>query len=150
MPDIQDYEGKELGETCVVHLKRYPFYERFWSLNVIAIIYVLLSIGGEFHWECPFYALFHVPCPGCGITRGFICLMSGNIYGAFNHNPLIIPFVVIWLMSMMLFVYDLITLKSHLNNLYVNVNEYLSKHQVVTLVIIALGLSPWVYRLLRC
>jgi hypothetical protein len=37
---------------------------------------------------CPTAALFHVPCPGCGLTRATLALMTGDLSGATAFNPL--------------------------------------------------------------
>lgn len=36
---------------------------------------------------CVFLTLFHVPCPGCGITRAFLSLLKFNFKDAFFYNP---------------------------------------------------------------
>ena len=38
---------------------------------------------------CFFLMLFHIPCPGCGITRAFISLLKLNIKDAVFYNPCI-------------------------------------------------------------
>lgn len=38
---------------------------------------------------CPILKITGFYCPGCGITRMFISLLSGNIYQAFRYNPLV-------------------------------------------------------------
>lgn len=37
---------------------------------------------------CPFHNLSGVPCPGCGLTRSFVCLAHGQIAAAFEFHPL--------------------------------------------------------------
>lgn len=38
---------------------------------------------------CPFAALFGVPCPGCGLTRGTLRLLRGDLSGAMSEHPLV-------------------------------------------------------------
>jgi hypothetical protein len=36
---------------------------------------------------CPFRALTHYPCPGCGMTRAFCALAHGEFWRAIKLNP---------------------------------------------------------------
>lgn len=36
--------------------------------------------------QCPVKAFTGIPCPSCGMTRGFICLAKGDLNGAFREN----------------------------------------------------------------
>ena len=52
---------------------------------------------------CPFYNLTGLPCPGCGLTRAFVCLGHGQWREAWHWHPLALPilliFVLLWLRS---------------------------------------------------
>lgn len=37
---------------------------------------------------CPFHNLTGLPCPGCGLTRSFVCCAHGQITAAFAYHPL--------------------------------------------------------------
>lgn len=37
---------------------------------------------------CPFYNLTGLPCPGCGLTRAFVCLGHGQWREAWHWHPL--------------------------------------------------------------
>lgn len=37
---------------------------------------------------CPFYLLSGLPCPGCGLTRAFVCLGHGHFLESLHWNPL--------------------------------------------------------------
>ncbi|MFE6645974.1 DUF2752 domain-containing protein [Nocardioides sp. NPDC057772] len=37
---------------------------------------------------CPIHALTGIDCPGCGMTRGTMLLLSGDVAGAIGHNAL--------------------------------------------------------------
>lgn len=56
---------------------------------------------------CAFRALTGQPCPLCGITHAFGCLMVGDIAGATHLNALAVPTFVGWLV--MSVVYTTIT-----------------------------------------
>ena len=55
----------------------------------------------EYHFYpvCPFYAVTHLLCPGCGGTRALYQLLHGNPEEAFRMNALVTlaaPVVVAW------------------------------------------------------
>ena len=41
-------------------------------------IHVALTATGLPGWKCPFRAATGFPCPGCGLTRGCLLLLSGH------------------------------------------------------------------------
>lgn len=36
---------------------------------------------------CPFAALTHTPCPGCGMTRATLAIASGDVHDAWQLHP---------------------------------------------------------------
>ena len=40
---------------------------------------------------CLFQAVFHVPCPGCGLTRSLKSIWTGDIVSSLRYHPLGIP-----------------------------------------------------------
>lgn len=49
---------------------------------------------------CPFYNIFKIPCPGCGLTRAFIYLFKFNIKQSLSYNILCIPIIIIVLITL--------------------------------------------------
>jgi hypothetical protein len=41
--------------------------------------------------RCAIATLFHVPCPGCGMTRAFLLLERGDITASLRMHPLAVP-----------------------------------------------------------
>jgi hypothetical protein len=37
---------------------------------------------------CMFHALTGLPCPGCGLTRSFVCLAHGRLFDSLRYHPL--------------------------------------------------------------
>lgn len=64
------------------------------------IIEIALILGLTFIFSilniriCPFFYLFNIPCPGCGLTRSITFLLKGNIIESIKYNILGIPLVV--------------------------------------------------------
>lgn len=52
---------------------------------------------------CPFYNLFHIPCPGCGITRATVLLLQGRVIDSFSYNILPIPLLLLLVTYMVLY-----------------------------------------------
>ena len=65
---------------------------------------------------CPIYTIFHVYCPGCGVTRMLGALFKGDFYQAFRYNPLVfilLPFIIFY-------IFDLIHSRITKKELYTN------------------------------
>ena len=63
------------------------------ALGIAYYVFVKLTGVGI---PCIFYSLTHKYCPGCGVTRMFVALFSGDIVAAFGYNALILillPFI---------------------------------------------------------
>ena len=66
----------------------------FAVLSAILAASVLLPLPGadgrigHLPSVCPFYALTGLPCPGCGLTRAFVCLGHGQVLSALHWHPL--------------------------------------------------------------
>ena len=39
-------------------------------------------------YQCPSLFLLGIPCPFCGMTRAFLCVLHGDILKAFYYHPL--------------------------------------------------------------
>ena len=46
--------------------------------------------------NCPIPALFHRPCPGCGLTRAVEQLAHGNWLKSLHYHALAIPFLLLF------------------------------------------------------
>jgi len=60
--------------------------------GVLALSFILpLPRGGAILGmpsPCPFFHLTGLPCPGCGLTRAFVCVAHGHWGEAFRWHPL--------------------------------------------------------------
>lgn len=55
-----------------------------------------------FHTLCPFLAFFHRQCPGCGLTRSILSLLSGNLQKSLEYNWT----GIFWFITILLFLFD--------------------------------------------
>lgn len=53
----------------------------------VAVCFILFML--LFRDVCPTQILFGMPCPGCGLTRAGILLLSGDFSGAWKMHPFI-------------------------------------------------------------
>lgn len=57
-------------------------------IGLLILVFVFLL-----DYNCLFKSVFHLPCAGCGITRGFEALMKFNVNESFRYNLLALPIV---------------------------------------------------------
>lgn len=67
--------------------------ERVRKKKIVTVILLHLAVLAGFCifalvYSCPFKLLFHIPCPGCGISRAYASLLSLDIQKAFSYHPL--------------------------------------------------------------
>ena len=66
------------------------------------ILLAFFSAGVAISWllqrPCPWLSLFHIPCPGCGMTRAWVCALRLNFGGAFGMHPMFwsVPVMLLW------------------------------------------------------
>ncbi len=60
------------------------------ALLAVGLIYALICrlLGGGI--PCVFHTLTGLYCPGCGITRMFLCLLRGDLMSAWLYNPAVL------------------------------------------------------------
>ena len=73
-------------------LKKYIIANKLISIVAFYfIVSILLKIifSIDILIPCLWKTIFHIECPGCGLTRAFIDILHCNFIDAFNDNPLI-------------------------------------------------------------
>jgi uncharacterized protein DUF2752 len=58
------------------------------GLAGLAVLHVWVPSGDPSGAFCLSRRLFHLPCPGCGMTRAFAHLAKGELSAALNLHPL--------------------------------------------------------------
>lgn len=71
-------------------------------ITIIALLLLTTMVG------CPFYRIFKIPCPCCGVTRAWIALVCGDIELAFAYHGL---FLLIPIIGMLYIVRDRANIK---------------------------------------
>ena len=91
---------------------------------------------------CPFYNLYHIPCPSCGMTRGFFAIFRLDFIAAFHYNRLAIPLFAALSVYGILCLFDLLTGGS----LIKKINRFFTKKPVL-MIVIGIILINWVVHL---
>lgn len=64
------------------------------GLTAVLTMSALLPLPGTDHRIvhlpsiCPFYTATGLPCPGCGLTRGFVCFAHARFHESLHWHPL--------------------------------------------------------------
>lgn len=75
-------------------------YGAFATAAGLTILYLFAPSRYSFYPRCPFFALTHLLCPGCGGTRALYDLLHLNLAGALHYNALVTaltPVVLAWM-----------------------------------------------------
>lgn len=77
-----------------MNIKKWAKAHLIYFLVILCFVLLItaLKIG------CPFFKIFGIPCPTCGITRSLVCILKGDIVGYARHHVLGIPLLIaVWL-----------------------------------------------------
>ncbi|MCQ2312197.1 MAG: DUF2752 domain-containing protein [Paludibacteraceae bacterium] len=76
---------------------------------------------------CPSKLIFHVPCPGCGVTRAVLLALHGQVIEALCFNPNVIFALGFIFLYPILILYDGLTQKTHLFTIYYSLDAALKR-----------------------
>lgn len=82
-------------------------------INLIILLsgtlFIFIIVTGKFNVECLFKKMFHISCPGCGLTRSFRAILNLDFINAFKYNILGIPLFILCIIYTILLIKDIIT-----------------------------------------
>jgi hypothetical protein len=59
---------------------------------VVFAVLAATGVAAALGWiRCPLAALYHIPCPGCGMTRAMLLLLTGHVEASLRMNALAVP-----------------------------------------------------------
>ncbi len=115
------------------------------SLLILAGSFAM-SLNSSIHGpKCLFLALFHVHCPGCGVTRSLIEIWHGNLLLSFRYHPL--GMIVFLICSCLVGVTCFMFLKSDARTQLPKLRA-IFLNRTVMYTFTAIMLSIWVFRLI--
>lgn len=68
----------------------------------VQIALASLSLPG---WECPFFRVTGIPCPGCGLTRAVMLLIHGDVRASLRFHafaPILLLFILVLVLAALL------------------------------------------------
>lgn len=79
------------------------------SISYGFVLFIILSFvskkfGGSL---CPINRLLGIKCPGCGLTRAFMCILKLDIFGALKYNLMSLPLFICIVVYCILTIYDI-------------------------------------------
>jgi hypothetical protein len=60
--------------------------------GLVALIWIVGMLPAALGIQrCTFAAIFHHPCPGCGLTRATHLLLEGHVVDSLHMHPFVVP-----------------------------------------------------------
>lgn len=87
---------------------------------------------------CPFFNIFRIPCPGCGLTRSLKLLFTGHVKESLQYNILGVILLVAFLIYMIFIVFG------HKKDF----DNFLNKHKRIFIILaVILTVIVWILNL---
>ena len=106
----------------------------------VQIALVSLSLPG---WECPFFRVTGIPCPGCGLTRAVILLLKGDLQASLRFHAFA-PIVLLTAVALVL----VLLLPRSITQPAISKMEKLEQQTGFTVIILVGLILYWLARLL--
>ena len=82
---------------------------------------------------CPSKLIFHISCPGCGITRATLFVLQGQFMEALCLNPNVVFAIVFLFLYPCICIYDALTKRQLLPAMYSSLDSWLKRPWVFIL-----------------
>lgn len=80
-------KAKEIGKRIKKDASEYKY-------PILLFLLYYISVKAVFHAYCPMVLITGLPCPGCGMTRAILLLLSGEWQRSWNLQP----FAILWVL----------------------------------------------------
>ena len=95
---------------------------------------------------CPSKILYHIPCPGCGITRATLRFLQYDIMGALYINPNVILSIAFLVFFPIILFVDLIIKRGIISAIYDRTEQLLHK-KVIFIPLIIIEILIWFHNI---
>ncbi len=129
---------------------RNDFRIRYYLIfSVILITTLLFSVIDKIpflftHTPCIFKNITGIPCPGCGMGHGTVCLLKGNLKGVLEFNVLVFPFFAAVIIGICWMTIDLIRDKESFFPLLKR-----KFHPFIMIILFAVIILNWIWNIYR-
>ena len=89
---------------------------------LITIFLVLILFG--FKFNCLIKTIFHISCPGCGLTRSITSLLDLHILDSLYYNILGIPLFLFFITSYLLMGIDIVKKRNYFSSFLIKLSKY--------------------------
>lgn len=104
---------------------------------VLCLILGILMLFDFISIPCLFKTIFKIPCPGCGMTRAFKCIIDLDFIEAFNFNILSIPLFIFLIFMFVAIIIDIIKDSKILENKIIKI---LDKYWIIAIIFVIASL----------
>lgn len=97
---------------------------------------------------CPTKLLYHIPCPGCGLTRATLLFLRGEFYKSILTNPNVVLCVAFLIFFPFIISVDMIFQKQYLKLIYDELNKALH-NKIILLLFVLVEVAVWLSNIIN-
>ena len=106
------------------------------SLCILILGILLFLFFFNLRPDCLIKKVFHIPCPGCGMTHAFAAIFSFHIMRAFKYNILAVPLFLFLIVLVFLLMKDIIKGE---NKCFDTVFKFVDKYKWIIIILIIIS-----------
>lgn len=102
---------------------------------IVETSFAYIALFSNVKLHCIFKAIFHIPCPVCGLTRAFKSIIKLDLIGAYHYNALSVIIFILLLVFNLYLLYDIVMNKKKTNE-FIN---SLGKNYILIIIILLIN-----------
>lgn len=92
---------------------------------------------------CPSKWIYHIPCPGCGLTRACLAVLHGHLLEGIVINPNCIIAFFLYITFPVLLLYDMMAHRTYCFELYNKIEKRISQKKIIIFILVIEGIVWW-------